>query len=72
MAFNNKTYQAIADVINDARREAYDSFADGTASQAVALATVERMAERMCKDLQARHHGAYAFKPDTFMKACGF
>lgn len=72
MSFNNAAYQAIADTINDQRRNAYAAWEDGTAAQAVALATVEQLAERMCSMLAARHRGVYGFKRDRFMKACGF
>ena len=72
MAWNNKSYQLIADTLNDQRRAAYAAFKDGTVAQAVALAVVEQMAERMCEALASAHRGAYSFKRDKFMKACGF
>lgn len=72
MAFTNQAYQAVAEVIFNQRCEAYDSFPDGSDAQAAALATVERLAIRMADKLDARHRGAYDFKRDRFMEACGF
>ena len=72
MAYPNKQYELIAGVIDDQRLTALATFRDGTTSQAVALATVEQLAERMADRLQAAHRGPYSFKRDRFMKACGF
>lgn len=71
MTWNNKTYQAVADGIAETRHAVSEAFEDGTALQAVALAAIDKAAEKVCEHLAATHRGAYSFKEDRFLKACG-
>lgn len=71
MAFQNKTYQAIADGLLQTREIVAAAFEDGTATQAAALAAMDTAAEKVGQRLQAQHRGAYSFKMSRFLKACG-
>lgn len=71
MAYQNKTYQTVADGIAQTREIVAAAFEDGTIPQAAALAAMDAAAEKVGQRLQAQHRGDYSFKMSRFLKACG-
>lgn len=69
--FKNQKYEAVASALKETREIVEAAFEPGTASQGVALASVDTAIEKVCRNLKATHRGDYAFSESRFLKAAG-
>lgn len=71
MAYNTREYQRAADALAKARERIDAEFPHATYPRQVAFEAWEITVRAVADHLRASHRGAYPFRTERFLRACG-